>query len=346
MNIIHTADLHLKREADERIEVLQWLIQKAHELKADFFIIAGDLFESDADATILRTELKKIFEQAHTTFLIIPGNHDATSFSLNYDYGKNVIQLIQTPFEIIERGGIKVCAVPFQEKRFSECVRDIPNDIDIVIAHGTLYDESFIFSMLEDEETKYMPIYPTNLENVARYVALGHLHSRNIEKKYKNTTVVYPGSPIALDTKCENKRVFYYFNISASKITVEPMTIDVSPFWHVQEFFVFPGVENEVLMNVESFLKNVEDKNMMPSITIKGFIGEKDKIFKNHIEAIHSKFCEKFKNLRINSEIQAWDTIIQNRMVKTFVEKTMRFEEGLRMKIFEIAFPIFYEALK
>jgi exonuclease SbcD len=346
MNIVHTADLHLKKGADERTEVLQWLIQKADGLKADFFIIAGDLFESDADATILRTELKKIFERAHTTFLIIPGNHDAKSFSHSYDYGKNVIQLIETPFEIIERGGIKMCAVPFQEKKFSECVHDIPDDIDIVIAHGTLYDESFIFSVLEDEETNYMPIYPTHLENIARYVALGHLHSRNIEKKYKNTTVVYPGSPVALDTKCEDKRVFYSLTIAATKITVEPITIDVSPFWHAQEFFVFPGIENEVLINVEAFLKNIEDKNTMPNITIKGFIGEKDKIFKNYIETIRSQFSERFNDMRINVEIQAWDTIIQNRMVKTFVEKAMKYDAGLRMKIFEIAFPIFSDVLK
>ncbi|KPJ72671.1 hypothetical protein AMJ52_05570 [candidate division TA06 bacterium DG_78] len=347
MNIIHTADLHLKKATDERIEVLQWLIQKAARLKVDLFIIAGDLFESDTDATILRPDVKKIFEHANTTFLIIPGNHDAKSFSHNYDYGNNVIQLIQTPFEIIERGEIKMCAVPFQEKKFSECVRDIPNDIDILIAHGTLYDESFIFSMLDDEETKYMPIFPANLDNLARYVALGHLHSRNIEKQYGGTKVVYPGSPIALDTKCVNERVFYFLDVDKNKIDIEPIKIDISSFWQLKEFFVFPGIEKEIINNVESYLRGIDNKNIMPTVCIKGFIGEKDKDFNNQINAIKEKYHDKFAELRIDDEeIQSWDKILQNRMVKTFVEKTMKFEDDLRMKIFEIAFPIFHEALK
>jgi DNA repair exonuclease SbcCD nuclease subunit len=205
MKFLHTADLHIKKGEKNRIEILQWLINKAEAMQVDFFIIAGDLFESDTDAIILRQEIKSIFRASSCKFLIIPGNHDLKSYSHDYDYGDNVIQLIETPFEIIELNNLKVCGVPYQNKRFSECIKNIPENIDILTAHGTLYDESFIFSMLDDKETKYMPIYPANLENIARYVAMGHLHSKSIEKRYKNTHVVYPGSPIALDTKCIDK---------------------------------------------------------------------------------------------------------------------------------------------
>lgn len=346
MKFLHTADLHLKRGEEERIEVLKWLIKEGTELKVDFFIIAGDLFESDTDATILRPALKKIFEHTKTRFLIIPGNHDVQSYSHDYDYGKNVIQLIQTPFEIKELDGLKVCAVPYQSKKFSECIKDIPDDIDILIAHGTLYDESFIFTMLDDEETEYMPIYPAHLENVARYVALGHLHSQNIKKQYKETKVVYPGSPIAIDTKCVNERYFYFLSIDKSKCKIEPIEVVVSPFWQEKEFFIFPGIEEKILENIESYLKNIDNPNIMPNIIIKGFIGEKDKDFNNHIDAINKKYKEKFRDLRISLAIQSWDKIIQNRMIKNFVEKTTGLDNELRVKIFEITFPIFNEALK
>lgn len=346
MKFLHTADLHLKKGEEKRIEILKWLTKKADELKVDYFIIAGDLFDSNTDATILRPELIKILEETNTKFLIIPGNHDAKSYSHDYDYGKNVIQLIQTPFENIELDEVNVCGVPYQNKKFSECVENIPGDIDILIAHGTLYDESFIFSVLEDKETEYMPIYPANLENLARYVAMGHLHSRSIEMKYKGTNVIYPGSPIALDTKCVAERYFYFLDINKKELRIEPIKIEIAPYWLKKELFVFPGKEEKILNEIESHFADMDDPNIMPNIVINGFIGEKEKNFKNRIDEINKKYTRKFKDIRINIEIQSWDKIIQNRMVKNFVDKTMELDNALRMKIFEITFPIFSKVLK
>ena len=346
MKFFHTADLHLKKGEAKRMEILKWLIQKAEEYKVDFFIIAGDLFESDTDATQLRPKIRKMFEAASVKFIILPGNHDEKSFSTRYDYGNNVFQLIQTPFEVIELSGLTICGVPYQNKRFSECIKNIPSDIDIIIAHGTLYDESFIFSMLEDEETKYMPMYPENLEHSARYVALGHLHSRNIEKKYKNTNVVYPGSPIALDTKCANPRFIYCVNIDDRNLSIEPVEIEISPYWLEKEFFVFPGIEQKIIENIESYLQKIDNKNVMPHVTVKGYIGEKDKAFNNAARVLEDKFREQFADIRIHPDVESWDKLVQNTMVKTFIEKTKQFDDTLRLKIFEITFPIFSKAIK
>lgn len=346
MKFFHTADLHLKKKEEKRIDIFKWLIQKAEEYNVDFFIIAGDLFDSDTDATQLRPEIRKVFETTSIQFLIIPGNHDEKSFSERYDYGKNVFQFTQTPFDIIERNGLTICGVPYQNTRFSECIKNIPRNIDILIAHGTLYDESFIFTMLEDEETKYMPIYPENLEQSARYVALGHLHSRNIEKKYDGTHVVYPGAPIALDTKCENPRFIYCVDIDDKNLTIEPLEVEISPYWLAKDFFVFPGIERKILEEIESHFVTIDKQNVMPNITLRGFIAEKDKDFNSEIEVLKKKFKGKFAELRINLDVESWDKIIQNSMVKNFVEKTKEFDDTLRMKIFEITFPIFSKALR
>ena len=346
MKILHTADIHLRKGDTKRIDVLQWLIDKGTALEIDYFIIAGDLFESDADASVLRSETKKIFEKAKTEFLIIPGNHDAKSFSHDYDCGKNVIQLTKTPFEVIELNGLTVCGIPYQNKKFSECVKNIPGEIDILIAHGTLYDSSFIFSMLDDKETEYMPIYRANLQNLARYIAMGHLHSRSIEKDYKNTKVVYPGSPIAFDTKCEDTRHFYLINIDKKNLKIERLQVDISPYWLRKELFVFPGNEEEILNEIESHLANLDVTDIMPNIIINGFIGEKNKDFKNKIDEIDKKFTKKFENMKMTIDIQSWDHIIQNRMVKNFVQKTMELDDRLRIKVFEITFPVFSDILK
>jgi len=338
MKILHTADIHLKKGEKKRIEVFKWLIEKADQLKVDYFIIAGDLFESDADASAMRNDIKKIFEDAPMEFLIIPGNHDERSY--NHSYGKNVTQLIQTPFEIIKRQGCKICGLPYQDNKFSECIRELPNDIDILIAHGTIYDQSFIFSMLDDEETEYMPIYPENLENIARYVAMGHIHSQRIERQYKKTKVVYPGSPIALNTKCEQARVFELVTID-KKLENEPIKIEISPHWQKKDFFIFPGIEEKILSEIESYLNEINDLNVMPNIIIKGFIGKKDQDFTNKTKIIEEKY-----RIKINSEVQPWDIIIENPMVKKFVAKTEAMDNTLRMKVFEITLPIFSKLLK
>jgi hypothetical protein len=93
-------------------------------------------------------------------------------------------------------------------------------------------------------------------------------------------------------------------------------------------------------------LSGINEKHMMPQIIINGFIGEKDNVFKNRITEISRNFLNKFQNLKTDVQIESWDKIIQNRMVKTFVQKTMNLDNTLRMKIFEISFPIFSKVLK
>lgn len=346
MKFLHTADLHLKKEEEKRIKVFQWLINKADEINTDYFIIAGDLFDSDTDAALLRPKLKKLFESARTQFLVIPGNHDAKSFSHDYDYGSNVVQLVKTPFEIIEYKGITICGVPYQDTKFSECIKDLPPEVDILVAHGTLYDESFIYTLLDDEETKYMPIFPANLESRARYVALGHLHSRCIDKKYKKTRVVYSGSPIALDTKCSEERLFSLVTIDKKQFTVDFTAVEDSPYWFSKEFFVFPGNEEQKIRELASFLAGVDETTVMPNVIINGYIAQKDREFQQHIDELEQKFEQKFSDLHIAINVQSWDTIIENRLVQNFIKKTQALDDALRRKIHEIVFPIFSDALK
>jgi len=346
MKLLHTADLHLNKGEEKRLEVFTWLIRKADELKVDYFVVAGDLFDTDADATQLRHDVRKMFESVKCTFLIIPGNHDRRSFGPDYDYGKNVIQLTEVPFQCYEMGGVKFCGVPYQEKKFSECARDVPKDVDVLIAHGTLYDRSFIFSVLEDIETEYMPMYPAHLDGIARYVALGHLHSRNVELRYGATRVVYPGSPAALDTKCTATRYFYMIDIDGQELKASKHRVDVAPSWTEKKFFVFPDVENKIISDIGSFLEGIDESTAMPNIIIRGYTLAREKEFKERIESVAAESCRRFEDFRLQVNIQSWDLIMSNRMVQRFVSKTKGLDDDVRTKVFEITFPIFDKALR
>jgi len=346
VKFLHTADIHLKKGDKKRVEVLKWMVEKADQEKIDYFIIAGDLFDSNTDAIELRPIVKSIFERTKIQFLIIPGNHDAGSYDPAHDYGQNVTQFYKSPFEIMEEQNMIICAVPYQNKKFSECIKNIPTKIDLLLCHGTLYDESFIYSMLDDEETSYMPIFPGNLENISRYVALGHLHAHTIERKYKNTHVVYPGSPVAIDTKCTEKRYCYILTMENNKLEIAPLEIEISPYWVKKDFFVFPGNENALLANIETHINGLKGQRVMPDITVQGYIAENDRAFSERIMSLKHKYADDFEELRIESEISTWSSIMQNQMVRNFVHRTAELDNDLRMKIFEIIFPIFNKTLK
>ncbi len=346
MKILHTADVHLKKGEEKRLQIFDGVLRKAAEMGVDCFVIAGDLFDSDTDATQLRNTVRKMFESVKYTFLIIPGNHDMRSFGPEYDYGKNVVQLTESPFSCYEMEGMKFCGVPYGERKFSDSIRDVPKGVDVLIAHGTLYDQSFIFSVLEDIETEYMPIYPAQLEGIARYVALGHLHSRNIELRYNRTQVVYSGSPSALDTKCVVPRYFYTIEIDGSEANVSKHRVENAPHWAEKEFFVFPDIEEKIIGDIESFLGEIDGSTAMPNIFIRGYTLVSEKEFENRIESEVAGLCERFGDFRLQIDVQSWDVIIQNRMVRRFVSKTKELDDNLRTKVFEIAFPIFDKVLR
>ncbi len=346
MRFLHTADVHLKKTGPERRKILEWLIENLVRFKADALVIAGDLFNDDTESTVLRPEVQGIFQRTRAQIIIIPGNHDKNSYGDDFDYGGNVIQLTRKPFELIELHNIRIAGIPYQEERFSTCIQNLPKDIDLLIAHGTLYDESFIFNYIEDKETQYMPIFPQNLAGLARYIALGHIHSRSIEKKYNNTRVVYPGSPIALDIKCVGPRYVYLVELSKTELRIKPVLIEISPYWIIKEFFLFPGVEDAVVKEIDTFLNDIKNKNVMVNITIRGFCEESDKDFNERIEETEEKWRERFVKLEIIKDIQSWTSLLQNNQIKKFIEHTRGIEQNLRMKILELSLPIFSKMLR
>jgi DNA repair exonuclease SbcCD nuclease subunit len=346
MRFLHTGDLHLKKDEESRFEIFEWLVKKAGELGVDQFVIAGDLFDSDTDATLLGQRVRKVFESAKCTFLIVCGNHDAGSFGPDRVYGENVIQLTKEPFEIIEAGGFLICGVPYQDRRFSECVRDIPKNVDILIAHGTVYDRSYIFSMLDDQETRYMPIFPDDLRDIARYVAMGHIHARPSSLRYGKTEVVYPGSPVALDTKCEGERSFQLVEMGKEGICVRQHAVEKARYYVTKEFFVYPRAEKMILDAIGKYLAGIDDPRMMPRISVKGSITENEKAFMDELSSMHARHEPRLPGLRIDPEIKAWDVVLQNPMVQDFVARTEGLDDRLRMKIFEICLPVFDKVLK
>ncbi len=343
MLILHTADLHLTSKEPSRLKVLEWIIDRANAYKVDCIIIAGDLFDSDTEGTILRSEVGKIFERSSSKLFLLPGNHDVESYGINYDYGENVHKCTKRPFEQFSIKDITFVAVPFQPAKFSECVIDLSENPDVFIAHGTLYDLS-ILPVLNVEDVEYMPIYPPDLKNHCRVALLGHIHSAYLELDYDTTKIVYSGAPIALNTKCRTPRMISFIEIDKKKIVVNSIEVEIAQFWKELNYFIFPGNEEKILNQIKQELNGFEGENILPSINVQGFIAGNEGEFKKEIAKIKEKYLKKFTTINLDcNDIQSWDRVLKNPFVRKFVERTQHLPDELRKKIFQLIFPHFAE---
>jgi DNA repair exonuclease SbcCD nuclease subunit len=191
-----------------------------------------------------------------------------------------------------------------------------------------------------------MPIFPVDLESVARYVAMGHLHASCIEQQYEKTRVVYPGSPTAIDTKCVGARYFYLIDIDKNDLEVMKHEVETAAYWVTQKFFVYPDVEKKILDGIDNYLRALDDARIMPNISVTGYIGENEKQYLDSIAAMKERHAGRFQDLRVNVKIESWDKLITNPLIRNFVARTKELDDQLRQKVFEITFPVFSKAMK
>ncbi|MBC7190442.1 DNA repair exonuclease [Candidatus Aerophobetes bacterium] len=349
VKFIHTADVHLKRDDPLRLEILSWIVSQAKQL-ADGLIIAGDLFESDIEASFLRGRVREIFQKASPLpILIIPGNHDSGSFSCGTEYGDNVLLLSEKP-SLKEFRGLKIAAVPFKENAgFSDSLEALTLGVlksedvvfDIVITHGTLYDKNFanIYAELE-EEAKYMPIYSYEIQDKMRYLALGHYHSRFSEITFEKTKAVYPGSPVVTTARDIGVRYVALVEIDRETIRIERIPVKIAPYWERIEWIVFPGKEEEKLAEIENDIKRKAGEKVMLQGVIKGSIKIAEKKFREKIREIEEKYKSNFKALTlVDTAVKDWTKILEdNPLLALFVKKLgdVSCEELLKEKALEL----------
>jgi len=344
VKFLHTADFHLKEDDPSRLKILSWIVNKAKELLCDALFITGDLFDSDGQAHILRGKVREIFTSARDLpIFLLPGNHDANSYSKETFYGDNCTLLYQKPFQIIPFKDVEIIGAPFQgEIPFSKCLRDaeLNPEKSIVLVHGTLYDERFsrVYAEL-GEEARYMPIYPWDIENKVLCLALGHYHSHFFPLTYGKTQVFYPGSPLVTSRRCVGKRCAVLILTEGGKVRIEPVFIDPSPYWENLEWIVFPGKEEEKLEGIEEEVKRKKNEKLMLWGEIKGFlaIGEKD--FQRKVKEIEERYRKEFKELVLNTEgVNYWGSLLENRSIARFLELLEEdpAKEALKQRTLEI----------
>ena len=213
MKFVHIADMHFDvpftylnsqtslgevRRLEQR-NIFRKAIDYIEKNHVDFLFISGDLYEHEyVKRSTIEFIAKEFSRIPNTKIFIAPGNHDPyikNSYYETFDFGNNVHIFKKDVVEKVEAGNINVYGMAFNEFYMEETPLDKIEKlnhgrINILVAHCDLNGAK------DREGLSYNPITETKLKSLKfDYCAIGHIHKRKMEK---DSTICYPGSPIAL----------------------------------------------------------------------------------------------------------------------------------------------------
>jgi DNA repair exonuclease SbcCD nuclease subunit len=220
IKLIHTSDVHLESDTfgkSEEGKSYRWRIQRAfqkviecvrHE-KADLFLIAGDLFDSnrvpESGVQFVYQELARV----PCPVVMIPGNHDCYDHRSVYkkvDFtaaGPHVFTLTEEEGSVIEFPHLHATVwgkgLIEHDNKYRPLAGVPPRRGDywhIGMAHGYFVDE--------DEMQRSSLIYPREIaQSGLDYLALGHVHVFT-DLSHGSTKACYPGTPAPLHVGVNN----------------------------------------------------------------------------------------------------------------------------------------------
>ena len=202
MLIFHTADIHLnsnlksnldgekaKLRRDEIKNNFYNLISLAEKQNVQFFIIAGDMFDTETGIVRLKNQfLDIVSEHPNIKFLYVNGNHDETSF-LNEDIPPNLYVFKKDwtyyDFDNITFAG-KFVPIAVKPDHFDGLNLN-PNRTNIVVLHGDI-------TLTNSEDIDYaINLNALKGKNID-YLALGHRHDFEQGRLDNRGTFAYPGT--------------------------------------------------------------------------------------------------------------------------------------------------------
>jgi len=247
IKILHTADLHLDESAGERRAALEELLTLAGQEEVTALVIAGDLFNHDGAAEVMRADLRAVFDGCRFQTVILPGNHDYRAYRSGLYFGDNVT-VIHDWKEPVPLGEASLWGLPHDHigsDRLAARLRELaslmdPEQENILLYHGELLDTFFSRrDMGEEGEQRYMPARLAFFDPLpVRYILAGHFHSRfAVWQAPGGGFFVYSGSPVSVTRRETGRRKAGLLvpgeaprEIALDSFHYEELTITLDPF--------------------------------------------------------------------------------------------------------------------
>lgn len=328
MKILHTADIHLKKDHQERWEALCSITETGREEKIDLLIICGDLFDADVEAPGLKNDIRPLFSGLDYNIVILPGNHDSRSFEDGGYLGPNV-KIILSSDEFYEIGDICIAGLPFEETKGREIYGKLkymsdrlpPEKCCVLLYHGELLDSFYSRNDFGDEgEGRYMPSKLDYFRDLNfDYVLAGHFHTNfNVWEFSEKRYFVYPGSPVSITTRETGRRKANLFTAGEPPLELPLST----PYFNDLIITLDPFSDIDPVSIIRSEIDRA-DKNAAILLSVEGFInrekhGIDETALKESIEMIKK---EKGNITEKRFAPIDWSRILEDDIFKAFIEK-------------------------
>lgn len=265
MRLIHTSDWHFGKRFQEtdliplQEQFCDWLVDLVTQDKIDGVLIAGDLYDRSnpkEDAVDLLDDVLHRISAAGASIVAISGNHDSAErlhFGTRFMAGNGLtisterrqVDLIAPPTTLIARDGseVEILPLPYLDPQRvalkTETKRDHENVLRAVIdnqvanlknpSRTIAMAHAFVVGGTTSESERALTVggtgsVPAGLFSPFGYTALGHLHR---PQEFNNGLIAYSGSPMAYSFSEEHEKSVRIIEVTDSKITTTPLTIDV-----------------------------------------------------------------------------------------------------------------------
>jgi DNA repair exonuclease SbcCD nuclease subunit len=349
VKFIHTADIHLKEKTSENFNALVQILALAEEEKCDALIIAGDLFEKGYISRELRGEVRALFNSYPNLIkLLLPGNHDATAYTDETDYGKNTFTFHRLPYQELTLRDIRIIGFPYQPYQKDTPWLDKFSDTSsrsILIVHGTLYGSN-LEKFYTPEDTQYQPLFVSQLKDKFSYVALGHFHRQFTKHQAGRTYFVYPGTPVALTKKEVGIRKIALVEIT-SEVTLLEKPLRKSPFWERLECFLIPFSE-EIFKKLDKDIEKIATPEKLLEIKLHGFTHLSDRELQGRCQALKEKYQSCFRKIEFDQrEVTGLLEMppSQESVVQKFISEVKKRQSKLSPPVFEETLRLGLEAI-
>jgi len=316
VRFLHTSDWQLgmtraflsqeaaARFSQARIDAIAQLGELANEHRADFIVVAGDVFESNqlSRQTVLRT--LDALKALPVPIFLLPGNHDpldaASIFSTSEftSAGNDIIVIRDTaPIPVPGLPGVEVVGAPWSTKHPStdlctELVKGLEpakGVIRVAVGHGqvnTLAPDTSRPEIIDLETVK-----AAISEGRIHYLALGDRHSvTNVDDHGR---IWYSGAPVATDfDEIDPNKALLVKLDGASKCKVKPLTVGEWQFIAEQKDLNSAGD----LALIADWLTNLPDKER--TVVKVGFTGAINLATAAQLDQLFDTQSELFASLR------------------------------------------------
>ncbi|MHA2407495.1 MAG: metallophosphoesterase family protein [Candidatus Ranarchaeia archaeon] len=233
LKFIHAADAHLnyyQYNLPERLQdfntAFSWFGENVQEIKPDFVIMAGDLFDNPHPSNVVASHAIKTIDQMGCPFLVSPGSHDAPynvtigSILDPLDTGEHIQYLPRNPYEtddVYVLGLNNYRTRSIFERRFSEESKEYSiapkkGKFNILSLHqGVNFPKLNLHPAMVE-------MYPNELPAGFDYYASGHIHRPFVATLPNDALYVQPGPFEPTDyTQANEDMGFYLVEVSAKK---------------------------------------------------------------------------------------------------------------------------------